>query len=492
VKPIGFTVDDVCISCRVRDGKPHEKKVIKLVDNHQESIISIHNNSYENNYRALVERIVYHKGSRPIESKEKVWSLKADTEIRKFETIIPGISSREFVEHYAGRKRKIYERAARSLVERPLEHRDSWIKAFVKDEKFDRVEKPDQVPRLIQPRTPRYNVELGKLIQPMEKPIYDEIDELYGFEVVMKGKNAEERATALRRHWEFFADPVAIGIDASRFDQHTRGAALNYEHKVYLRHTPKASRARLRRILKEQRRTHGVCYTRTGNIKYKATGRCSGDINTSMGNIIIMTHLNYDYLESLDVPYRFINDGDDGVILIERKHLDKLEGLQAWFENYGYKMQTEEVVDVFERIEFCQCQPVWDGSRWLMCRKPDVVIKRDVYTTKPAETKGQWDYYRGAIGNCGIAGCGGIPVLDAFYSMMARGAKNVRSQDTNTGLYWMAIGMDRVSGEPSTDSRVSFFKAFDITPDLQVALEARFRNHHPVYSGPTQIQQYLN
>jgi hypothetical protein len=481
----------VQIKCRRKDGAPKKKRLVLLTDLSNLTNISIHNNSFSNNYRALVERLVFHDGQRPIKP-SKPFDLKASQRIRQYESIVPRISSQQFVEHYVGSKRKIYTKAMWSLVENPIEHRDSWIKAFVKSEKFDFIKKPDQVPRLIQPRSPRFNLELGRFLQPMEKPIYGEIDKLYGYPVVMKGKNAVERAAVLRQHWEDMHDPVAVGIDAKRFDQHTGRAALKYEHGVYRRHTPRYLLGELNRLLKMQLTTYGTCYTETGNIRYKIPGvRCSGDVNTSLGNIIIMTHLVYDYLESLNITHRFINDGDDGVIIINRCDLARLSGMYDWFSDYGYKMQAEEPVDVFEEIEFCQCRPVWEGAFYIMCRHPIVVINRDAYTTKSVETEGQWNYYRGAIGNCGIACSGGMPVLQNFYAALARGGKNVRSVDTSLGLYWLALGLSRQIREPSSSTRVSFFKAFGITPDEQLILEQRYDRVVPTYR-PSGTHQYLS
>jgi hypothetical protein len=238
-----------------------------------------------------MERLVFHDGQRPIKAKIE-FDLKASKEIRKYEQMVPPCSPKEFAEHYVGHKKTIYLKAARSLVEHPITHLDSWVKTFVKAEKFDIMKKPNQVPRPIQPRTPRYNVELGCLIQPMEKQIYGEINRLYGHCVVMKGLNAEERGSVIAQHWGDIPDPVAVGIDAKRFDQHTGRSALKYEHGVYLRHTPRRYRKKLRYLLNMQLTTYGRCYTETGVIKYKIPGvRCSGDMNTSMGNVIIMTHL---------------------------------------------------------------------------------------------------------------------------------------------------------------------------------------------------------
>jgi len=483
-------LDGVQVDIKRKVGAPKISRLVLLADLSEHTSIAIHNNSLSNNYRALKERLVFHKGERPIQP-VKVFDLRAGRDIRKFESIVPRVSPAVFVGHYMGHKKRIYEKAAQSLRINPLTHRDSYISGFVKKEKFDFMKKPDQVPRLIQPRSPRFNVELGRFIQPMEKPIYQEIDLLFGHAVVMKGKNAEERAAVISQHWACFNNPVAVGIDAKRFDQHTGRKALQYEHQVYLRHCPKRHRRYLKRILRMQLTTRGNCYTHTGTVKYRIDGvRCSGDMNTSMGNIILMTHLTYDYLKSLSIKFRFINDGDDGVIFLEKRDLQKLSELPKWYADYGYNMQVEEPVSVIEQVEFCQCKPVWEGSKYIMCRHPDVITNRDAYTIRSVASIGQWNYYRGAIANCGLSCMGGMPVAQSFYAALGRGAKDVKLNDTSLGIYWLALGMSRKFTSISPEVRLSFMKAFDITPDEQIRIEKRY-DEMVVSYRPGKTEQYL-
>ena len=137
------------VTVRLKDGAPKLKRLVLLADLSITSSMTIHSNSLANNYRALLERVVYHKGVRPIQATSR-FDLLAKRRIQKFECQIPRISSAEFVEHYVGRKRLIYENAARSLVLRPIEHRDFKVKSFVKsNEKFDLSKKSEKCPRLI-------------------------------------------------------------------------------------------------------------------------------------------------------------------------------------------------------------------------------------------------------------------------------------------------------------------------------------------------------
>jgi hypothetical protein len=300
----------------------------------------------------------------------------------------------------------------------------------------------------------------------------------------MKGKNLRERGKVIHDHWCSLKDPVAVGIDASRFDQHVSREALKFEHSIYLMYFTGQDRKFLRRILRMQLETKGVIKSADGLIKYSLKrGRCSGDYNTSLGNGLIMTSLVYEYMEQLQIPYRFVNDGDDGVLFIEREDLHMLHELDEWFRGYGFVMECEEPVDVIEQLEFCQCKPVWDDG-YVMCRKPDVVTRKDAFTTKPMNTKGHWDYYRGAVGSCGIAAMGGMPVNQSFYSMLRRGTSRPRRGygPLDSGLWYQSQGMENRIKEPSAETRLSFFKAFDIVPDMQRVLEKWYDGTVPTYS----------
>jgi len=54
----------------------------------------------------------------------------------------------------------------------------------------------------------------------MEKRICNGIADVYGGATVLKGMNANESALELRKMWDEFDEPAAIGADAVRFDQH--------------------------------------------------------------------------------------------------------------------------------------------------------------------------------------------------------------------------------------------------------------------------------
>ncbi len=59
------------------------------------------------------------------------------------------------------------------------------------------------------------------------------------------------------------------------------------------------------------------------------------------------------YLDTKYIKYRFANNGDDCVVIVEKEDLGKLGDLQIWFLQMGFTMKMEKPVEIFEKIEFC-------------------------------------------------------------------------------------------------------------------------------------------
>lgn len=106
-----------------------------------------------------------------------------------------------FLDFYSGRRRRIYQDAVTSLASRVVERRDANLKTFVKAEKINISKKPDPAPRVIQPRTPRYNVEVGRFLRPLEHHIYHGVDKIWGGPTIMKGYTVEKLGEIIHEHW---------------------------------------------------------------------------------------------------------------------------------------------------------------------------------------------------------------------------------------------------------------------------------------------------
>jgi len=384
-------------------------------------------------------------------------------------------TSQEFLDSCKGAKKMRYQHAHDSLCVRDLVKEDAWVEVFIKYEKTDRTTKPDPVPRVISPRSPRFNFKLGKFIKKAEPLIFKSLGKLFGDRTVIKGYNAYQSANILRAKWDHFNDPVAVGLDASRFDQHVSEDALKWEHDVYTSCFHGKSRKKLAKLLRMQLKNKCIGYAKDGRLEYTIAGtRMSGDMNTSLGNCVLMCSMIKAYALCKKVPLKLANNGDDCVVFMERRDLSRFsEGLFDWFYDMGFNMKIEEPVSVFEKIDFCQTHPVFDGNRWLMVRNPHVALSKDSVFLQPYQSPKQVFSWMKAVGVGGLRLTGGLPVFQNFYRVFDRYGRAGRSTSTYWSWYTRQSlqSMDRDFGPVSAEARASFWDAYGVSPDEQVVLE---------------------
>jgi len=387
----------------------------------------------------------------------------------------PVVAREDYPGLYTGRKRGIYERALESLTVRAVNSRDAWVNTFVKAEKVNLDSKGDPAPRVIQPRSPRYNLEVGRYLKMFERELCHGFERAWGYPVVLKGLNAQQVGGWMAVHWSAFRNPVAVGLDASRFDQHVSYDALRWEHSVY---NSVFHSSELARLLKWQLHNRGVARTEGYRVDYDIRGcRMSGDINTGMGNCLLMSSMVIAYCESVGIEYRLANNGDDCVLFLEQADLGKLSGIDSWMLDFGFTLTREEPAYVLEQVEFCQARPVLTSTGWRMVRDPRVAMSKDCVSLLGWESELDFQYWCHAIGTCGASLTAGVPVWHAWYHRLQRmGAaapSGVVDVVYDSGLGYMSRGV--VGGEVSAEARVSFWRAFGITPDLQQSLEAEYQ-----------------
>lgn len=442
--------------------------------------MGVHNGDIDTLACALLERMYYCKvGDRyepaPAVSYRAVREQLGEFGRRVVERLrATPATPEELLAMYTGRKRTIYENAYDSLCSSPLTKADALIKAFVKVEKANVA----KAPRCIQPRDPRYNFRVGQYIKPLEHRLYRRIARVFGDgPTVMKGYTVEGVARILRGKWDSFADPVAIGLDATKFDMHVSEAMLRWEHSLYEAIYP--GHRNLGEMLRWQRHNKGVGYTENGKLRYNVKGkRASGDMNTALGNCLIMCGLVWEYSRQRCVDTKLANNGDDCVVFMERADLPRfVAGLDQWFLDMGFRMTVEEPVDEFERIEFCQMRPITTQRGWVMVRNIPTALRKDALCTMSLDGKSARKWL-GAVGECGLALCAGVPVLQELYVAYCREGdrrgKMAQAMQLNTGLSRMRGDMES-KWLPVTDAaRLSVFVAWGITPDEQVALENHF------------------
>lgn len=405
------------------------------------------------------------------------------------------ISDDEFVSFYGGAKRRVYEAAVESLKERPLGKVDCRVKVFTKDE----YRKPGGAPRAIQPRSPRFNVKLGRYIKHLEHRIFGAIDEIFDpsgeHRTVAKGMNMTERGNVIANMWNDFADPVAVGLDASRFDQHINTLLLQHEHAIYHMWSTGHGEGlpNLRTLLASQLKNRGTYHGVDGRLRYTVSGcRMSGDMNTSLGNVIIMCSLMYAYFEQrgLQRQVKLLNDGDDCVIIMDRRNLGRFqEGLKNWFLEMGITMEYDGIYRTLEEIEFCQSRPVKYGKDgYRLVPRPTKRLYSDLITTKQMNSRKVYRKQVGAIAGCGLACSAGLPIFQSFYKWLGRGATPWIPEYGDTYYKFrqdLVEGMDMKTRDPTWEERISFYFAFDISPSEQIAVEQYYDNLPcPVHTKP--------
>lgn len=461
-----------------REGISKPRRIFQVCGMGNGTTFGVHNNSLTNLRRGLVERVFYVEDAcknlvptpQPLPGKfqELKYLARRVARIAGHHTPIP---REQYPGLYKGRRYQIYADAVNSLASNPVHRRDSFLKTFVKAEKINFSAKPDPAPRVIQPRDPRYNVEVGRYLKPYEHHLYRALDVVWKGPTVLKGYTVSEIGSIMHSHWSQFQKPCAVGFDMKRFDQHVSVDALRFEHSVYGR---SFCSKELDRLLEWQLLNSGVGHANDGYIRYKVDGcRMSGDVNTAMGNCLLACLITKHLLKG--IRCRLINNGDDCVLFFNTPDLAAVTERLAHWLDFGFQCVVEKPVYELEEVEFCQMKPVFDGEEWVCVRNVHVSVAKDTYSINPWNNENDAGRWIRAIGECGEALTGGIPVLNAYYKVFKRAyrapGKVKESLAFDSGMYRLSQRCSRSFHEPTEEARVSFFKAFGVDPMAQMAIE---------------------
>lgn len=485
------------IARRAPQGKQRDRSVRQIPRFGSSLQFSSFDDTYENAKTAILERVFYHLPSggrlftRPYVPTEVVVNSTLRRFAKRLNYIARTLTPVPLLEYpssvYSGQKLAMYQRAANVVHVRGVRKSDSYLSTFLKHEKIAETTKR-AVPRVISPRSPVYNVEVGRYLHQLEQVIYKDIAKLYGRPTVMKGYNASQVGQLISQTWGTFRDPRAVGLDASRFDQHVSCPMLKWEHSCYAMYYPNDEN--LKRLLQWQLLNRGTLRTWDGTVQYRVNGgRCSGDMNTAMGNCLIMCAMVHTLLESINLAGKYkskvalFNNGDDCLLIGEASDIELLVGVvPAYFSRLGFEMKVEAVVDSLELCSFCQCQPVYDGVQYVMCRDPRVSMSKDVTILDPLNASIHLSNQLFAIGECGLALASGLPIMQSYYSALRRGQRPGRGsliKFQDSGFYRLSVGMSKRVRDVNYMARVSFYRAFGVLPDVQLAAE-RYYDSLPV------------
>lgn len=386
----------------------------------------------------------------------------------------------EFALRYSGRKRATYLNALDHVLENGLDRKDARIKMFVKCEKMSPVKvNPD--PRAIQFRDPKYCVVLASYLKPIEEHLYAlkiKHPLLSGTRLVGKGLNQVERAHLLRRKMQAFVSPVVVSIDASRFDQHVDIAQLREEHRVYTHCNPDPYFAQL---LSWQ--CINKCQSRIG-FRYVTRGkRMSGDMNTALGNCVIMIGMVLGFMIPRGKHFDLFDDGDDCLLIVEEPELEGvLKDLPHHFLQYGHEMKIENIARDIESVNWCQSKPVRTKHGLKFVRDYTKVISTCLVGTRwlgvPPHVRLA---YLAGLADCELVLNCGVPILQEYALALRRNSRGAQVRhDKESGEWHRYIRESRLyrrveSGgfdlEITDEARLSFSKAFGVSIDQQIDIE---------------------
>jgi hypothetical protein len=391
-----------------------------------------------------------------------------------------------------------YARAMKRLVEEGISRRSADTNMFVKFEKASQKKWAKADPRAIQFRSPEYCVDLARYLKPVEHRIYTLLGKgriLPRTRCIAKGLSLSKRANLLLRKWKYFHRPVALSLDVSRFDMHVHAELLEIEHMVY---KLMLNDAHFAQLLSWQIKNKGKTSRRH---RYCVHGRrMSGDMNTAVGNCLLMVLLVSSYMCKLGIKWDILDDGDDCLLIVEQADRRRVDGLPQYYLDCGMKLKIENETTVFEHIEWCQCRPVeYMPGKFKFVRNPFKVVSQALggpkwYTSKRGRRK-----LIKSIGMAELALNSGIPVVQSYAQCLIRNAGDaglISGQHMEKLYYRLryeagGLSLQGAVARPITNlARVSLAKAWGISVAEQLDLEAWFGRLELKLSGGIAVKSF--
>lgn len=394
----------------------------------------------------------------------------------------------DLARRHGGMKGARYRRAADELTTFGLFPGDSTVKMFVKAERFNPLAKINPDPRAIQFRGAKYCVALAQYLRPIEEHLYQFDKASAGVprtRNVAKGLNSVARAELLVAKGSAFRSPVYITLDASRFDKHVSEALLKVEHSVYRASNPSEEFAELLRLQLRNR-----CFSTLG-VAYRVRGRrMSGDMNTAIGNVVIMLCMMIAFCDLILGLFRWdcLDDGDDIVVILEEEDVARFRAeVTGAFRTFGMEMKMDEPCRSIHEVEFCQSKVIeYQPFRFKFVRDYRSVLSKATSGVRNWGNVGYRVKVIHAIGTCELILGLGVPVLQAYAQALLRNSSGDRDilRHAPDGLKARALRDARLLGikdvrhlRPAAIhpvARTTFAEAFGCSESLQLELESFF------------------
>jgi hypothetical protein len=343
---------------------------------------------------------------------------------------------------------------------------------------------------------------VARYLKPCEKAIYrlrGDGKVLPSTRVIGKGLCMTERGNLLRNKLRAFNKPKILSLDASRFDQHVDVKLLEIEHSFY---THMCSDPWFAQLLSWQLVNHGVS---SKGIRYTTLGkRMSGDMNTALGNCLLMVLMVSTFM--VGRKYDMLDDGDDCLLIIEEEDLNwVVDNIHSEFLSYGHEIKIDNVADVMEGVQWCQGKPVeYKVGQYKFVRDVNKVLSSSLIGVKYIDNAGSRRKLVNSIGMGELILNLGIPVLQEYALSLMRNADTnqfIRLDETDASYFRLHRELKRMNMkclarvEPkpiSAVARLSFSEAFGIDIPTQLMLENFLRTWKINFSGCELIPEDLD
>jgi hypothetical protein len=402
----------------------------------------------------------------------------------------------ETAQSYTGAMCRRYLEAERSLrVDGPLTSSDSFLSAFLKAEKI--TLKSYHKPRMIFPRSPRYNLVLASWLKPFEHWLWGRLTLKWFFKdrepvwlkrhltdhgstrVVAKGLSPRSRANLIARKFRSFEGCVVFEADGKGFEAHVSTGQIDEEHSVYL--AAYGGCKSLRSVLSCQREMVGRT---SGGWKFsRPGGRASGDFNTGMGNSLVMLASVASGIPD-DVPYDVLVDGDNALVFMAGADITRVypHFHTAVLNQCGQELTLESPVSVLEEVRFGQSAPVYlgHGLGYTMCRDWTKVLSTFAsshrWLSEPRFAR-RWLY---DVCRCELSLAIGLPVVQTFFTKMLNHiGRDARKVNEGSLADYFVVGayLAEVSDvvPVSLETRLSYERAFGLGVGDQLLMEDLIR-----------------
>lgn len=330
-------------------------------------------------------------------------------------------TSTHFLTSKTGKLGCRYNKAAIEILEKGFDlSRDSQIKYFVKNEKYNEL----KAPRGIMGRDPKFNLVFSKYIEPIEKAFLK-------VQQVCSAKNYEEKAEMFSKFVGWYGEN-----DFSKFEGSQRSAVLrNIEYKFYRKFYPSDdnfTKLFAATMLKRGQTINGIQF------EFEWC-RGSGDLTTTLGNgLLNYVSTKYFLLKNNCDTENFQIAGDDGLMQLPENRYEYVNT----YEHFGFDAKFL-VKEHYSEVEFCSGRYIKiNETDFLFVQKLDKLLTNVAYCINKDFHYCLGDYLN-SLGLLYSTIYKGVPIYEDLGNMLLRnGLKGRFLKEANSHFSFQDVQID--------------------------------------------------